>query len=29
MRFATPQELKSYSPDLEKVIRAWCDHKSK
>ena len=28
MRFASAEELKKYTPDLEKVIRAWCDHKS-
>jgi hypothetical protein len=28
MRFASDEELKKYSPDLQKVIRAWCDHKS-
>jgi len=28
MRFATPEDLKRYTPDLEKVIQAWCEHKS-
>ena len=29
MRFANAQELEKYAPDLQKAIRAWCDHKSK
>jgi len=28
MRFATPEELKRFTPDLERVIQAWCEHKS-
>jgi len=28
MRFASADELKRYTPDLQRVIRAWCDHKS-
>jgi len=28
MRFASADELKKYTPDLQKVIRAWCNHKS-
>jgi hypothetical protein len=29
MRFSSPNELQRYAGDLEKAIRAWCDHKSK
>lgn len=29
MRFASAEEVKSYTPDLQEVIRAWCDYKSK
>ena len=29
MRFASAEELKKYTPDLQKVIRAWCEFKSK
>ena len=29
MRFASAEELKKYAPDLEKVITAWCDRRSK
>ena len=28
MRFADAAELKRYTPDLQKVIRAWCEAKS-
>ena len=28
MRFATSEELKRYTPDLQKVVQAWCEHKS-
>ena len=28
MRFASAEELKQYTPDLQRVIRAWCDHRS-
>lgn len=29
MRFADTDELKKYTPDLERVIRSWCDAKAK
>ena len=29
IRFASAEELKKYTPDLQKVIRAWCEFKSK
>jgi hypothetical protein len=29
MRFVSAQELEKYTPDLQKVIRAWCEYKSK
>jgi len=29
MRFASHEELKMYTPDLQKIVRAWCDFKSK
>jgi hypothetical protein len=29
MRYASPEELKKFTPDLQKVIRAWCDYKAK
>jgi len=29
MRFATSKELSAHMQDLRKVVRAWCDHKSK
>jgi hypothetical protein len=28
MRFASAEELKQYTPDLQNVIRAWCDHRT-
>jgi hypothetical protein len=29
MRFANADELKKYTPDLQKVVKAWCDFKTK
>ena len=29
MRFASSEELKKYTADLQRVIRAWCEFKSK
>ena len=29
MRFASAEELKKYTPDLQKVTRAWCEAKAK